>query len=261
MAKHKRVWNQGKYESYIKAGRGQGEGQSYKPWIKIQDFSSKGISSRVFSYKTNRVHHFLSRNELSFFYLLEWSDNVLDIREQFPLLDMELSMDIAQNAGIRYPRDNISGFPYVLTCDFMISTKHGCKARTIKNASELNNKRTLEKLEIERRYWDYHKIDWRIVTEHEIDFHKSKNIQWFYTAAILPEHLADRRYQEAMLERIGTMSIQQAATWFDERYGFPDGSGLCLIKHLMWHKAFEYEIDKCDEYSRQGVGFTYDLCK
>ena len=45
MAKRKRIWNQEKYESYLKSGRGQGEGSVYLPWISIHDFSSKGLSS------------------------------------------------------------------------------------------------------------------------------------------------------------------------------------------------------------------------
>ena len=258
MAKHRRVWNQEKFKAYIKAGRGQGEGQAYVPWIAIQDFSSKGISSRVFSYKTNRVHHFLSRNELSFFYLLEWSENVLDIREQFPLLDIEMAIDLAESAGIRYPRDSRSGFPYILTCDFMVTTKHGSKARTIKNSLDLKNKRILEKLEIERRYWDALGIDWRIVTEHEIDFRKARNIEWLYTAAILPKCIADARYREAILEQIEITSLQEAAVWFDERYGLPAGSGLYLIKHLIWHREVALEIGMGHENSRQAVGDTYD---
>jgi len=259
VAKHRRVWNKEKYKAYIKAGRGHGEGQTYMPWILIQDFSSRGISSRVYSYKTNRVHHFLSRNELSFFYLLEWSDNVLDIREQFPLLDIELAIELAESAGIRYPKDSQSGFPYVLTCDFMITTKHGSRARTIKSSTDLNNKRTLEKLEIERRYWDTLGIDWRIVTEREIDFVKSKNIEWLYTAAKLPEYLTGDGYREAILERIGSHSIQQTAAWFDKMYVLPAGSGLYLIKNLIWRKEIAYEIAMGYENSRQAAGFTYDL--
>ena len=243
MSKHRRSWHQAQYDQYLRAGRGQGEGQAYLPWIVVQDFSSHGTVSRIFSYKTNRVHHFLSRSELSFFYLLEWSEQVLDIREQFPLLDVELATDVAQRAGIRYPRDSISGFPYIMTCDFMITTEHGLKARTIKNTSDLKNNRTLEKLEIERRYWDVLGIDWRIVTEHEIDFQKAKHIEWLYTAAILPKHLADRQYREAILDRLENASIQQTATWFDEEYGCPVGSGLYLIKHLMWHKEINCEMD------------------
>lgn len=243
MAKRQRVWNQAKYESYLKSGRGQGEGSKYLPWISIHDLSSKGLSSRVFSYKTNRVHHFLSHNELCFFYMLEWSNQVLDIREQFPMLDVKLATDIAKRAGIRYPRDNISGFPYILTCDFMIITENGLKARTIKSVSDLKNKRTLEKLEIERRYWDTFGIDWSIVTEHGIDFQNVKRIEWLYTSAILPKHLEDLKYREEILKRIESTSIQKVATWFDAEYEYPAGSGLHLIKHMMWHKEIDIEID------------------
>jgi len=253
MAKRMRSWNEAKYEQYLQAGRGQGEGPAYLPWISIQSFSSQGMSSRVFSHKTNRVHHLLSRNELRFFYLLEWSEKVLDIREQYPLLDLELATEVAHNAGIKYPRDNISGFPYVLTCDFMITTESGFKARTIKCASELNNQRTLEKLEIERRYWDALDIDWQVVTEHGIDFEKAKHIEWLHTSAKLPERLADRRYREAVLNSIESMSIQQAAVWFDTEYGYPAGSGLCLIKHLLWHKEIICDMDVDHGYSRPAM--------
>ena len=250
MAKRMRSWNKRKYEQYLHAGRGQGEGSAYMPWISVQDFSSQGMVSRIYSYKTERIHHFLSHNELSYFYLLEWSERVLDIREQYPLLDMELATDAAQRAGIRYPRDNISGFPYILTCDFMITTGNGFRARTIKSASELRNKRTLEKLEIERRYWKTLDIDWQIVTEHGIDFQKAKYIEWLYTAAKLPEHLVNQIYRDAILNRIETTSIPQTANWFDKQYGFPPGNGLTLIKNLIWNRQIVYETGRDFEYSQ-----------
>jgi hypothetical protein len=244
MAKRMRSWNQNKYEQYLKAGRGQGEGSVYLPWIRIQDFSSLGMVSRIYSNKTNRVHHFLSRNELRYFYLLEWSDKVLDIREQYPLLDMELATDVALKAGIKYPKDNISGFPYVLTCDFMITTSDGLKARTIKCTSELKNKRTLEKLEIERRYWQELGIDWRLVTEREIPVQKSKNIEWLHTSATIPEYLADKRLQEEILFQIeNDIPVPQVIMSFDEQYALPKGSGLQLMKHLLWKRKFACEMD------------------
>jgi len=244
MAKRRRVWNKNKYQQYVNEGRGQGEGFEYIPWISIHDFSSRGRVSRVFSYKTNRIHHFLSRNELYYFYLLEWSDKVLDIREQYPLLDVERAIYVAMNAGIKYPRDNISGFPYILTCDFMVTTEKGLKARTIKCASELNNKRTLEKLEIERRYWNDLDIDWKIVTENEISIQKAKNIEWLYTAAKLPEYLIDKIYHQELIKHLETKSIRQAAELFDKKHGYPAGSGLRIVKHLLWHKEIVCEMDQ-----------------
>ena len=176
MAKHRRRWNQCVYEKYLAEGRGQGEGKNYKPWIRVQDFASTGTVSRIYSSKTERVHHLLSNNERYYFYLLEWSDQVIDIREQFPLSDIQMAMDIAAGAGIKYPKDNSNGFPYVMTCDFMVTTQNGFHARTVKQAAELNNTRTIEKLEIERRYWKRLGVDWKIVTENDIPVQKAREI-------------------------------------------------------------------------------------
>ena len=68
-----------------KEGYGQGESSQYKPWLTIQDVPSNGQVNRPLGWKTGRVHHLMSLNELRYFYLLEWSPVVADIREQFPL--------------------------------------------------------------------------------------------------------------------------------------------------------------------------------
>jgi hypothetical protein len=243
MAKRTRSWNRAKYEQYVKVGRGQGEGSSYLPWISVHDFSSLGMVSRIAGHKTKRVHHFLSRNELSYFFLLEWSDKVLDIREQFPLFDVELAAGIARKAGIEYPRDNISGFPYVLTCDFMITTTEGLKARTVKCSAELQNKRTVEKLEIERRYWDRFGIDWQIVTEREIPVQKCRNIEWLYVAADVPEYLISLR--EDFLCQIQSAALAgETAEAFDAQYGLPHGSGLRLLKNLLWNRELACDMER-----------------
>lgn len=71
--------------------------------------------------------------ELSYFYLFDWSDNVYDIREQYPILEMPDVIEIADKAGIRYPFDNVSGFTYVLTSDFLITTLKGEIVRSLGN--------------------------------------------------------------------------------------------------------------------------------
>jgi hypothetical protein len=170
------------YEKYVREGRGYGSGSDYTPWIRIQDFASRGIVSRVKGRTTGRVHHLMSNNELAYFYILDWSDKVADIREQYPLSDLECAVKVAAQAGIKYPTDRVSGYTYMMTCDFMLTTTNGYNARTVKMSSELSNPRTLEKLEIERRYWLEQGVDWKIVTEREIPFQKAKNIEWLYTA-------------------------------------------------------------------------------
>jgi len=243
MAKRSRAWNKSIYERFLKEGRGQDEGPSYRPWISVHDFSSQGTVSRIAGHKTGRVHHFLSRNELNYFYQLEWSDKVLDIREQYPLFDIALAADIARRAGISYPRDNVSGFPYVMTCDFMITTREGLKARTVKHTTELSNPRTIEKLEIERRYWASQDIDWRIVTEREIPVRMCRNIAWLYTSAVLPAELDYAELKQGMLYLFETEMVpSEAVKHFDNCFGLPSGSGLRLLKHLIWTKEISCDM-------------------
>ncbi|MEF0144927.1 TnsA endonuclease N-terminal domain-containing protein [Pseudomonas guariconensis] len=60
--------------------------------------------------------------------------------------------------------------PLVMTTDFLLTVRQPngnfkSVARTIKYQQDLNSLRTLEKLEIERRFWMSQGVDWAIVTE------------------------------------------------------------------------------------------------
>ena len=142
--------------------------------------------SRVKGLKTERIHHLMSHLELDYFLTLEWSDRVVDIREQFPLLDVNETIRIAKELGFRHPTDARSSFPYVLSCDFMILTQDGTyHARTLKQSKDLENPRTREKLLIECEYWKCKDIDWKIVTEQQMDGNRIKNLRFLYPFARL----------------------------------------------------------------------------
>jgi hypothetical protein len=157
---------------------------------------------------------------------------------------------VASQAGIKYPTDNVSGYPYVMTCDFMITTLNGVKARTIKMTAELENPRTLEKLEIERRYWAMQGIEWRIVTEHEITRQKAKNIEWLYTA----EGFTVAGLDEYELEHIccvllnllkrGYCSVIEATVIVEGQFLLPAGTGLQFFKQLILEKKLAIDLSR-----------------
>jgi hypothetical protein len=144
-------WTKSKFEKFTKEGRGKGYGKNYKPWLTTQDVPSLGRRTRVLGWKTGRLHHFFSDHEIRYFYILDWADNVIDIREQFPL-DLDIAQNIASDIGITYPTDKKSKFPYVLTTDFLITVNVGGKnkeiARTIKPSEELNRQRVVRNLNL-----------------------------------------------------------------------------------------------------------------
>jgi hypothetical protein len=264
MAKRNRASTQAVIDRRIEEGRGQGHGSNYKPWLLIQDVPSRGLATRIKGWKTTRVHHFLSNFELNYFYVLEWSPVVCDIREQYPLLPLEETIAIAQQCGVPHPKDPKTQEPVVMTTDFLIAVRQQVgvinQARTIKPAKDLQSERTLEKLEIEHRYWQCRDIDWGIVTEHEIPIPLAKNVEWLHPFQ-LTEDLSPLK--KAEINRIATAlnprmiqdskSLADIAAECDERLGLHPGTSLSVSRHLIANRQWLVDMNRPIQPSQQLV--------
>ena len=144
MAGQRYGFDEQKIERFHKEGRGKGRGAEYKPWLTIHDVPSRGRSHRLQGIKTGRVHHLLSDLECNFFYLLDWSEPVTDIRERFPL-EREATRRIAEGLGINHPIDVATRTPLVMTTDFLIDVVRDERltlmARTVKMSEDLDKPR------------------------------------------------------------------------------------------------------------------------
>ena len=164
--------------------------------------------------------------------------------------DLDCAVTVAAQAGIKYPTDKVSGYPYIMTCDFMITTTSGAKARTIKMTKELENPRTIEKLEIERRYWALQGIDWRIVTEHEISRQKANNIEWLYTSdgfsmAGLSEYELEHICSALLnLLRNRIHSVIEIIAEVEDGFSLPSGAGMALFKRLVLEKRYAIDLNR-----------------
>lgn len=260
MAKRTRIWNEAKYRKYLAEGRGQGELIEYKPWVQIQDFPSKGIVSRVKGRTTGRIHHLMSNLELRYFYLLDWSEKTTDIREQFPLDEISDAIKIADSCGIRYPYDNVSGFPYVMTTDFLITVNGVYIARAIKPKSELQKSRVKEKLEIERRYWLKRDVEWKIITEDEIPCTKVRNIEWLCCGSEFNELVSDGDLAQRCEEIFMEMYVHEKCPvitiihHIEQSYGLNKGTGIALFKQLVHNKSIELDLNKQINLTEQKYG-------
>ena len=103
----------------------------------------------------------------------EFSPDVLDIREQFPILPQSAVQSIAHALNIRYPVYPGTKVPFVMTTDFLLTIKQPdgstrLAARTLKYTESLKPgkglERTLEKFEIERAYWERSSSGWEVPT-------------------------------------------------------------------------------------------------
>jgi len=99
---------------------------------------------------------------------LQWRASTLDIREQFHL-DITITKQLCIETGISHPASN--GVPQFMSTDFVVNSKEKGEALfviQVKDSSMLRDSRTIEKLEIERRFWQKKKTSWYLVTEKEI---------------------------------------------------------------------------------------------
>lgn len=254
MAKRNRNITAAKIDKMFKEGRGCGNGRDYLPWLTIRDVPSHGLSTRIAGWKTGRVHHFLSQGELDYFYVLEWSDVVLDIREQYPL-SLEATQEIAARLGIKHPSDPKTKEAVVMITDFLIDVQVNhrveLKARALKSINELSSKRKIEKLEIERTYWKEQGVDWGIVTENEIPEALVKNVRWVHSArdlsnspGITPKILA--QIEPVLFNKITNSQIPlaHAALEVDAKLGLESGSSLWVVRHFIANRVWLVEMSE-----------------
>jgi hypothetical protein len=249
MAKRNRQNTNRLIEKRIKDGRGQGKGSDYQPWLLIQDVASQGLATRIKGIKSKRVQHFMSNFELFYFYLLEWSPVIYDIREQYPLLPLEETIAIAELAGINHPIDPQTKEPIVMTTDFLLTVGQKIdtieQARTLRQSKDIQSHRTIEKLEIERLYWQERNIDWGIVTEKEIPENLVQNLSWLH-----PYHDLENLYplsendiqkikqtlESSML--INNIPLNHLTSECDDRLGLSAGTSLSVVRYLMANRIW-----------------------
>lgn len=153
-------------ERRFKENRGTGEGVRYIPWVQTTDFSSLGLKWRIPGVKIDRLHHFVSILEERVFYIVEAMPNIVDIREQFPLLPLNETVSIAKSIQVLHPRDR--GKFSVRSTDFLLTTKSGFVAICVKYKIDLRKKKVREKIAIEEIFWKKKGVKFLVITEEDI---------------------------------------------------------------------------------------------
>ena len=251
MAKRKRLLTEAAALKLWNGGRGQGDGATYQPWLTIHDVASRGLVSRIQGWRHQREHHLLSNGELSYFYQLEWSESVIDIREQFPLWPMDETRHIAATLGIKHPKPPFGkDFVTTMTSDFRITTADGRDVvRTVKKSGELRKRRTIEKLEVERYYWENQGIDWGIVIAEEIPKTFVRNIHWVHPHLRFDPSPSWSEPYELIVAHFTTLvrerdaPLVRLAKEVDTSYRLEKGSALALARHLIASRKWKINME------------------
>lgn len=271
----RRFKTQADVDRYVTDGYGSGEGESYKPWLRVQDVPSRGRSRKVLGTKVNRIHQVFSDLEYRYLTVLEFSERVVDIREQYPLFPTEEAQQIAARLGIAYPRYPATAVPYVMTTDFLVTCVDATgqkytAARTLKYSDELttdkNLQRRLEKFELEQALWASKGVtNWGIVTENMLGRALTRNLEWLRQGGVPQQrHLAQPDIQRLFLDHLAffvsaSRTLASVIRTVANAIRLPYTDAVMLFKHLVWQKAIVFDIQAVEiQLSGSCPSFTFN---
>ncbi|MDF3123493.1 TnsA endonuclease N-terminal domain-containing protein [Rheinheimera sp. 1928-s] len=163
----------------------------YEPFYRTQDITSSGIKGRIpCPINPGLVYHTLSLNETFTLIQLLHDPLVVDIKEQYPELDVKKSKAFAEALGIKHPRHVWSSTESVITWDFLVELKFGPKrAISVKPEYLLKDRRTVEKLKLEKALAESLGYEHIVVTDKQVKTEEVKNIFRILRGANLPSDL------------------------------------------------------------------------
>ncbi|MFB6367710.1 TnsA endonuclease C-terminal domain-containing protein [Paenibacillus elgii] len=247
-------WTEAKFKRFLAEGRGKGEKESYRPWLQVHDLKSRGRSTRFYSKKEKRVIHIFTDTQLFIALLLEWDEKVLSYKEQYPLIDTQAIIEELDELLIKRLKGKASEVPHVMLTTFLVTAvddmgKEYQYARTLKDEAELNKKPTIERLEIQRRWWQSRNINFGIITPNEIPVQRSKNIQWVITSQNVQDHGITGSEMENYAEQLQQLLLRDHGTVgsvlsaFDTYNRLEVGTGVLIFRYLIANRYITINMD------------------
>ncbi len=231
----------------ISHGFGRGEGLSYKPWLTGHEFASRGRYIRLMGRTVPRLYCFMSALEADAFVIYDSMPDVSDILEQY-YDTLEETLEIADLLHVRHPYSGKYFNP--VTTDLLVCKGGTWIARSVKSSRDLEDQRTLEKLEIEREYFARSGIDWKIVTEKQLSRDLVQNLTWLWYGES-PDSVISDRHRLLEAESVFFQWYEEDLLPFpylldriESCFSLPPGSGICLFKSLLRKGRIRIDLDK-----------------
>lgn len=236
-------------------GYGQGTGRDWKPWLSFGDFSSKGVTSRLYSPKLDRTLTFFSNVERNAFLIAEFLTSFLDYHEQGPM-DTELTMEIARGLNVSHPKYPGTNVPTVLTYDGLLFTAgHRQQLIDCKHSSCAITEKEQVAYAMRHAYAQYMNWDILRITNQSYTWQRIHNLQWMRMSVTamgkfdLPieqvEYWSTKLFYALYraVERGESQPVGHFVKAFATAHSQPSGLGLLGLRRLLWEQHVEFDLD------------------
>lgn len=190
----------------IKRRRGVGTGSFYVPWLKVRDVPSKGTSVITRGIASGRPHHLLSELEATYFLLIERRAITVDIREQWPIFDIDRTLELCAQLGVRHTVRR--GYPEPFTIDFLISERvNGVlrhRAASVKSPEDAKDPHVRLRLAVEHHWCRERGIPWTLVDTGRFNKTMLQNLR-FMRAWFRHQYVADRTLEDRFVDQFASV--------------------------------------------------------
>lgn len=256
----------------IRLGFGQGHSRYYSPWLQIRRKNPSPESNQVVTWlpPLERAAHFFSRGEYHLALLLLWL-GVLDLREQFPIwpldhphpLDGGLGMHglpatyvkgllkIAAEAGINHGYEIGSKQPYVATLDILVTVPGEdmpavavFSSKPIDDADAAVKWRTLERLELERRYSIEIGGRYYVSSSALVPLLMAGQLEWWLGCSTLSFNPALKAVAEPFADAVmkrSDLSISESVHLAAPTHNLSIQDAWCLFRHCAWTQKIDID--------------------
>lgn len=165
----------------IKEGLGTGRFNKYTSWKTVHDQLKEGLYL-IPDAKLDRSVTLFGLHEEYIYYWLWWQEDIIEIREHMPILDIDDALEIAKDVGAKYPC--YKGKLTVIDTDFVVTKRDGSICAISAQISRKNaNNSSLEKNKrlIEKEYWTRHGAMWKEIYADELDANTIMNIEFIHS--------------------------------------------------------------------------------
>ena len=256
----------------IRAGFGTGHGIEYVPWLRLRRKNSSPESNQVVARLPilNRVAHFFSRGEYHTALLLLWL-GVADLREQYPIWPIAHPhpligatgadgwslgfsrglLSIAQEAGINHGYEIGRRLLYIATLDLLVTVKiRNAITLAIFSSKPIDDPdaevrwRTLERLELERRYAKEISASYHVSSSSLVPILLAGQLEWWLDCASLALTPSLIQFAEPFAAQVmcrSNDSIVEAVSAAAKRLKIDLDNAWLLFRHCAWTQTIDID--------------------
>lgn len=199
-----------------------------------------GTSSSIPGLKVRRPIHTLSELETTYFFLMERQPNVVDIREQWPILDLDRTLRLCVDLGVRHIYRG--AYPEPFTIDFLITEKCegivSYRAASIKTAKDASDPKVRQRLAVEYAWCQERGIPWTLVDTSSFNKTLLNTLRyirrWFQNHYVPDMEQADFFARQFLLHYAPNLTLESLLSNMAKRVGIVDTAVIDIFCYCAW---------------------------